>query len=285
MTTLDEHASRKAHAYIYDADASYQAAIREGIDDLLAGLAMHAIWVRLGWRDMLQQTHRTALGPLWTIVGTGIQVGALGYVYGALLKTAPTDTFPFIAAGLIIWFFIAASILGGLSVFPNGAGIIKETELPMSLPVYRYVFRIFVEFAYKFVVFAVVAVLVGLTPNWYLLLVVPALALYILNGVWVVTLLGVAGARYWDLREIISPLMLIAFLATPVLWHSNALADKAHLAALNPLTHYIDILREPLMGHVPSASAYELVLAVTIAGWICAVGVYGLARNRIVYWL
>lgn len=271
--------------YDYDASASYGAAFRAGLQDLLAGLAMYSIWMRLGWRDMRQQTHRMMLGPLWSIIGTGIQVVALGYVYGALLKTAPTNTFAFIAAGLIIWFYLAACILGGLSVFPNFAGVMKEADLPISLGVYRYVFRLFIEFVYKFVVFILVAIWTGLVPNWNTLLFIPGMALYVLNGLWVVTLFGVAGARYWDLRELVAPLMLIAFLATPVLWHPEILTDGSMFATLNPLTHYLDILREPLLGNAPSAGSYKAVLLMTVVGWVAALAAFGFTRNRIVYWL
>jgi lipopolysaccharide transport system permease protein len=283
--TLPEQQNTESVIYDYDASANYGAAFRAGLDDLMAGLAMYPIWIRLGWRDMRQQTHRMVLGPLWSIVGTGIQVVALGYVYGALLKTAPTDTFAFIATGLIIWFYLAACILGGLSVFLNFSGVMKEADLPISLGVYRYVFRLLIEFAYKFVVFILVAIWSGLVPNWNTLLFIPGMVLYVLNGLWVVTLFGVAGARYWDLRELVAPLMLIAFLATPVLWHPEILTDGSMFATLNPLTHYLDILREPLLGHVPSATSYNVVLLMTVAGWASALAAFGLARNRIVYWL
>jgi ABC-type polysaccharide/polyol phosphate export permease len=277
--------SLEGDVYDYNADADYRATIGAGLADLWAGLCMYRIWMRLGWRDMKQQTHRMALGPLWSILGTGIQVAALGYVYGALLKTAPQNTFPFIAAGLIIWFFVAACLIGGLSVFLNDASVLSETELPISLSVFRYVCRLFIELLYKFIVFILVAIWAGLVPNWNMLLFIPGLALFVLNGVWIVLLLGVAGARFWDLRELVAPLMLIAFLATPVLWHPEVLAENSHIATYNPLTHFLDILREPLLGHVPDPVAYIVVISFLVVGWICALVTFGLYRNRIVYWL
>lgn len=284
MTIENQH-DGGVDIYDYDASADFRVTFGNGLSDLWAGLRMYPIWMRLGWRDMQHQTNRMVLGPLWSIIGTGIQVAALGYVYGALLKTAPSNTFPFIAAGLIIWFFIAACLLGGLSVFVNAAGLMAETQLPVSLAAYRYVCRLFIELLYKFIVFIVVAIWAGLAPNWNTLLFIPGMALFVLNGVWVVVLFGIAGARYRDLRELVGPLMLIAFLATPVLWHPSVLAGNSHIATLNPLTHYIDILREPLLGNAPSGTAYAVVLAITVAGWTSALAVFGFTRNRIVYWL
>jgi ABC-type polysaccharide/polyol phosphate export permease len=271
--------------YVFHAHSSRWANLQDGLRDLATSLAMYPIWVRLGWRDMVHQTHRTVLGPVWSIVSTGIQVAVLGYVYGALLKTAPQDSFAYIAAGLIIWFMLAACITGGLSVYLNDAGLLKETSLPISMPAFRYTFRLLVEFLYKFVVFVIVAAIAGLVPNWNTLLTIPGVALFAINGLWVTLLLGVLGARFWDLRELVSPLMLIAFLATPVLWHESLLSAGSYFAVVNPFTHYLAMVRDPLLGVAPPALSYAIVLAITVGGWAVAIWVFAQMRNRIVYWL
>jgi len=275
----------QADEYVYSSDQGFVDAMRRGLSDLAQSLGMYQTWISLGWRDLRHQTHRTLLGPLWSIVGTGIQVAALGYVYGALLKTEPDEGFPYIAAGLVIWFFISGSILGGLSVFMGGAGVLKERSLPVSFTVFRYTFRMFAELCYKFILFAIVAVLVGLPASWNMFLALPALLLLLLNGLWVILLLGVVGARFRDVREFVSPIMLIAFLATPVLWQKRFLAGNEFIATYNPFTHYLALVREPLLGHVPALTSIEVVLAITLIGWIFAVVIFSLAKNRIVFWL
>lgn len=246
---------------------------------------MWRTWATLGWRDFRHQTRRTLLGPFWSVIGTGIMVGALGYVYGALLKTDPRYGYPFVAAGLIAWFFISGCMIGGFTVFLNAAGLLKERPLPISFSVFRYTYRLFVEFCFKFLVFAAVAVLVGIVPGPALLFLLPGLILYLLNGVWVVLLFGMIGTRYRDANELISPLMLIAFLATPILWPQAALQSNEFIATLNPLTHLIAIVREPLLGNAPSLLSVEVVLAITLLGWMLALLVFVFAKDRIVFWL
>lgn len=271
--------------YRYDAADGLGADLREGLRDVGQGIAMWRTWLALGLRDFLNHGRRTMLGPLWSIVGTLVTVVALGSVYGALLRSGTNETYPYVAAGLICWFFIAGSLQGGFSVFLNSAGLIKEREIPISFNVFRYTWRLFIEFVFKFVVFAIVAFAVGLELSFVQVLALPALALLFLNGLWVAMLFGVGGARYRDLGEMIGPLMLIAFLATPVLWPQTALASNQFIADWNPLTHYIAIVREPLLGRPAPSISVIVVLALTVAGWAIALPVFAAAKTRLVFWL
>lgn len=271
--------------YAYVAASGFGVMLREALDDLRAGARLHRTWTTLGWRDLRRQTRRTLLGPLWMLVGTGIQIAALGYVYGALLKTDPADGYPYIAAGLILWFFISGAILGGLGVFDSGRNILHERALPVSFTVFRYLFRLSAELVIKFILFVVIAVLVSLPVTAATLYALPAFALLLLNGFWVVLLLGTIGARYRDMRELVAPLMLLAFLATPILWQERHLGGAEFIAAYNPFTHYLAIVRDPLLGHAPDPASVGLVLVMTLAGYLAAFTVFAACKNRIVFWV
>jgi len=47
----------------------------------------------------------------------------------------------------------------------------------------------------------------------------------------------------------------------------------------------LPVAREPLVGHVPSALDYLIVIGILLFGWAIAVPVYGRYRTRIIYWL
>ena len=125
----------------------------------------------------------------------------------------------------------------------------------------------------------------GSIPASRSLYLVPMLVLYFCNGLWVNRLFGIIGARARDTAQLVGPLMLIAFLATPVLWPSSALGANAFIGTYNPLSHFIDIIREPLLGIVPPFSSLVLVSAIMIVGWSAALFVFARTRNHIVFWL
>lgn len=274
---------------IYEFDSSRGGRwlrVYETLRDLRAGAAMWSIWWRLGWMDFLRSTRRTTLGPIWTIVSTAITVGALGYLYGSVLGMTQGETFPYLAAGFVLWFFISSTVTGGFSVYESARGILQERSLPISFTVFRYVFRLVVEIVFKFSVFFIAAAMVSLPFGPVTLWAIPGLILFILNGIWAVLMFGVIGARFRDVQQFVNPLMFLAFLASPVLWHQGMLARQHEfIADFNPFAHFLAIVREPLLGRVPSMMSIWVVLGITVVGWAVAVWVFSRTKDRIVYWL
>lgn len=271
--------------YEFDARWRLSAQFADGLRDLRQAVGMAPIWLMLAWYDFLRQTRRTFLGPLWSILGTGVTVAILGYVYGAVLKMSGSTAFPHIAAGLVIWFFISGCINGGLSVYVSARGVLEERSLPIAFSAFRFVFRYLIELIIKFVVFAAAAAAVALPMTPYAFLALPGLVILVLNGLWVVLVFGPLGARYRDVRQIVSPLMLIAFLASPVLWQQGMLGGSGFIALYNPFTHFLAIVRDPLLGSPPSMLSVVVTLAVTVGGWALAIVCHCLCKDRIVFWI
>lgn len=274
-----------AEVYEFDADRGMAAKIIDGLRDLREATALTPIWMALGWWDFKRQTRRTALGPLWSIIGTGITVAVLGYVYGAILSMERSTTFPYIAAGMVLWFFIAGCINGGLSVYVGARGVLMERNLPVAFSVFRFVWKYLIELIVKFVVFVLAALYVMLPMNETALLALPGLLLLVINGIWVVLVLGPVGARFRDVAQIVSPLMLIAFLASPVLWPQGVLGANEFIALINPFTHFLAVVRDPLLGAAPPMLSVIVTLVITAAGWVIAVATHCLAKDRIVFWI
>ena len=63
------------------------------------------------------------------------------------------------------------------------------------------------------------------------------------------------------------------------------LHDRAIVADINPMTHFIEILRGPLLGAPPSKLSWLVVACITILGWVVTLALFRRGRGRIVYWL
>jgi ABC-type polysaccharide/polyol phosphate export permease len=79
--------------------------------------------------------------------------------------------------------------------------------------------------------------------------------------------------------------MQLMFFVTPIIWKPSALPDRPHVAQWNPLYHFVETMRAPLLGEVPPASSWLTVIAITVAGWILCLVVLQRYRRRIAYWL
>ena len=94
-----------------------------------------------------------------------------------LFKVELADYAPFLALGFIVWTLISGVITDGCNSFINAEGIIKHVGLPLSVHVYRLLWRNLLVLCHNAAVFVIVAGIFGVWPGWAGLLAVPGLAL------------------------------------------------------------------------------------------------------------
>ena len=127
--------------------------------DLVDGFARRELWAHLGWQDIKQRYRRSVLGPFWITIATGVTAVAMGGLYSKLFKLELSEHLPYVTLGLIIWNLINASILEGADVFIANEGLIKQLPTPLSVHVYRLVWRQILLFAHNIVIFVVIAII------------------------------------------------------------------------------------------------------------------------------
>jgi lipopolysaccharide transport system permease protein len=118
------------------------------------------------------------------------------------------------------------------------------------------------------------------------LLVFPGLLLFCVNAVWVVLLLGLACVRYRDIQQLVTTLLQVSMFVTPVFWQPAQLGgDLQFVVQFNPLYHFIEIVRAPLLGRIAPAETWYVVAGMAVAGWAVVFFMFSRFRRRIPYWL
>ena len=259
------------------------------LDDLVHGAQARYLWGLLGWQDIRRRYRRSVLGPFWLTISMGMLVAMLGTLYGTLLKVEIAVYVPFLALGFIVWTLISGLITDGCTVFISADGIIKQTNLPLSVHVYRRVWCNVLIFFHNAVIFVVVAALFAIWPGWTGLLALPGLVLLCLNGIWVGLLLGIVSARFRDVPPIVASLVRILFFVTPIIWMPELMPGRAQMLALvldfNPLFHLVSLVRAPLLGQAPGLVSWLAGVGITLGGWLLAFEVLRRYRRRIAYWV
>ena len=125
--------------------------------------------------------------------------------------------------GLIIWNMINASILEGADVFIANEGLIKQLPTPLSVHVYRLVWRQMILFAHNIVIYVVIAFIFPKPWSWADLSVIPALLLIMLNCVWVSFCFGILATRYRDIGPLLFSVVQLLFFMTPIIWNDDTL--------------------------------------------------------------
>lgn len=261
--------------------------------DLRLGWSQRELWLHLGWQDIKQKYRRSVLGPFWITIATGVMALALGLLYSVILDQDLAYFLPFLTVGLIIWGLIQGCIIDGSEVFIANEGLIKQLPSALSVHVYRLVWRQFLLLMHNMIIYVIMIAVFWTSHDlsWASLMAIPALALLVINGVWVSILFGIFATRFRDVAPLLASLVQLLFYVTPIVWSTKVITDRpgqedrAKIAEINPLYHYLDIIRAPMLGEQQQAYHWYIVIGLTVLGWGLAILALRQFRARVPYWV
>ncbi|MDQ2706270.1 MAG: ABC transporter permease [Actinomycetota bacterium] len=260
--------------------------------DLRQGWRQRSLWGYLGWQDIKQRYRRSVLGPLWISISMGVIALAMGILYSALFGLTIDVFLPYLATGLIIWNFVSGCILEGSEVFIANEGLIKHLPAPLSVHVFRLVWRQTLFFLHNLVVWAALMAYFHRPLGFGVLLAIPAFALLVVNGGWIAIFAGIVATRFRDIPPIIGSITQLLFFMTPIVWsyddfksRPGAVGERAQLAELNPVMHFVEIVRRPLLGDSLIWRHWLVAGVITMLGWAAALVVLRNFRSRVAYWV
>lgn len=253
--------------------------------DLWAALLGWRLWVMLAWNDIRLRYRRSTLGPLWITLSTGVFIGVLGVIYSQIFGLQASSYLPFLTVGYVTWGFIALVINESCSTFQEGERLIKQLRLPFGLYVFRVVCRNFIVFLHTIVIFIPMAFVFRLWPGMPGLLAVPGLLILLANLSWIALILAILAARFRDMSQMVATATQILLFATPIMWPVAKLDSATWIADVNPLYHFIELVRAPLLGSPPAALSWEIALGSFVIGTALSLLLLNRARRRIVFWV
>jgi ABC-2 type transport system permease protein/lipopolysaccharide transport system permease protein len=246
---------------------------------------MYELWVLLGWYDILARYRRSVLGPLWLTISMAVVVGALGFLYSTLFQLSLASYMPHLASGFLLWWFVQAMFTDGCNAFIGAEGTIKQVNLPYAIHVYRLVWSNVIVLIHNSVVFVAVAAIFGVPVGWQTFWIVPGLALFLVNAVWVALLFGLVAARFRDVPPIVGSFIQLSFFMTPIIWKPEILQGRSEYLDYNPFYHVLETVRAPLLGNAPGAENWAVAVAIMLVGIALTVVVYASSRHKLTYWL
>ena len=209
-----------------------------------------------------------------------------------LFQISVAEFLPHVTVGFIVWGFISGCIKDGANVFIENEGLIKQLPSALSVHVYRLVWRQLLFLAHNMVIWLVLVVAFRINLGFNVLWFIPGLALLVINGVWVTMLFGIIATRFRDVAPLLEALVQLLFYVTPIVWTTKTLreqggevAARARIAELNPLYHYLEIVRAPLIGQEVAAYHWWIVLGCTAGGLLITLFAMKQMRFRVPYWV
>ena len=146
-------------------------------------------------------------------------------------------------------------------------------------------------FAHNLVIWLLLVIIFPQPLSASVMLAVPAFLLLILNGLWVAMLCGIIATRFRDIPPIIASLSQLLFFMTPIVWkydtllNNPAVAERARIAELNPVLHFVEIVRQPLLGQEIAWRHWAIAGVITVVGTAVALVALRNYRARVAYWV
>ncbi len=257
------------------------------IDDLMAGMKLHHLWRALAWEDLIQRYRSSTLGIVWIAVSFWAMVAIFVILFG---RTSPNLTqfgyMIYLATGLCAWNFIQAGVTKGSAVFAGNGGWIRSTPAPLSILVYRSVLAVIYEVLIIFVLVVPLALYFHIPDLVGVGIILIGVILFVLNLVFLSLFLGAIGAWSADFQQILLAVMRIAFFATPIFWEFEpSVGLRRAMGLYNPFTHFVALIREPLMGHTPTAINWAVVGVATLFVLVAGTITFKYSRKRLAAWV
>ncbi|OXS55923.1 hypothetical protein B1A99_22115 [Cohnella sp. CIP 111063] len=218
-------------------------------------------WIYLGWIDIKGRYRRTVLGPFWLVATTFLSIAMMGVIYSTIFKVEINEFIPYIAAGIVAWYFISGVIMESCNGLISNKFLLLSKPIPIFLINMRILSRHVIIFFHNMIVLILCLLYFGRLQD---VLIFPTILGIIFNCAIVIALgifLSLICARFRDIVQVITSLINILFLITPIVWNKKVLESRDFLAEWNLFSHLVDLIRSPLLGQIPSIESYTISFA------------------------
>ena len=259
--------------------------VRAGLADIQQGLSSWRTWWMLAWNDVRRRYRRSGLGQFWLTLSMAATIGGLGYVYSHLFGVDVSTYLPYIAVTFTAWNIISTVVVESCNALSEG-DMLRQIPLPRSLFACRVIARNLIIAAHNVVIIPIVFIWFHVGINANILWLVLGLGLLVVNAFWIGYFLSILCARFRDVPQIVSSIMQVVFFVTPVIYLPEQLAQRSvSFLKWNPFANMLEVVRDPILGMVPSQWAIIYCVLMAVVGLAVVVPFAGHYAPRVVYWL
>jgi len=259
--------------------------IREGYLELKKAISSPAQWLFLGILDITLRYRRSIIGPFWVTISSGIMILVLSFLWSHIFNNNIKTYMPFFTVGFLLWGWISSQLTDSAGGFFQFQGVIKQIKLPFPIFTLRQNTRQFITLLHNMVIIFLVLLLVGNGFSWISLIAIPSVILIQIIISLASVCIAIFCSRYQDMAQVVGIGTQIIFFFTPILWQPESLKSNRYLIEFNPVYHWIEIIRAPLLGNLPHQSDVLWSLGSFLILLGLATFYLGRYRSRIAYWL
>jgi ABC-type polysaccharide/polyol phosphate export permease len=234
----------------------------------------------VAWKNVRLRYKSSLLGFLWTLFNPLLFLLIFLFIFSRAFPQV--ENYPvFALTGLIFWSFFATSSAHILGSVVENAHVLRSLAVPpLVFPVAQLMAGLF-NLLVSFIPFAVILALLGWRPAPAALLVLPVLALFAAFVFGLSLALCALNVFFRDIGILWSALLPALFYLTPVAYPPDLVpADLRWIASMNPLYHFIGLVREVLYhGRVPGLEQWVPAFGLALLALLGGVAVFNMLRR------
>ena len=241
---------------------------------LLYPILKPKIWISLAYRALIIDYQRTLLGPIWIFLSLVIFTLSMSVVYSGLLSVDYFDYLIFMSCSMIAWVWAGAFLSTSGMVYINNSNILLEHSVEKEYFIWTHATNNFLIFLHQlpllFIYYAVGILELSLNT----LFIIPSVIIFFIINIGLSSCLSIIVVRFRDVQKILSSLVIIVMITTPIFWKPEMLTGvRAYTYLLNPFYYIIELIRSPLLGHPPSLKIYSISIfiaffSITLGCWM-----------------
>lgn len=255
--------------------------IEVAIADMSAGWRNRGVAWAFAAEDVADLYRRTRLGPIWLLISFLLFVSSIVLMVGSM--GAIPHYLAFVACGLFVYNVISEVLAESSNLFQREMALIKGTTLPISIYVMRLTTKTMIRSLYPLIGAIFLILVSGLVPGAAWLYALGGLALIVISMPAVATVFAVLGVVFPDTHFIVQNILRLAFFLTPVFWDHAGDRIRMLFYFWNPFTHFITIVRSPILTGDPSGFSWLIAVSICVGAWALAILLLGAFRDRIVF--
>lgn len=224
--------------------------------------------------NLRMRYRRSTLGFLWSLLNPLLIMTVISLVFSIIFQRDIKIFAVYIFSGLAPWGFINQAIQGGAQSLVLAEGFLKKVYLPKVMFPIISVTTEAINFLFSLLSLYILALLLGSTISWRLLLLPGAVFLTYIFVLGIVIILSVATVYFRDLTQIVSVLFTALFYTIPVVYPVELIPPQYKAFFLiNPLYYYINLFRKVIYGQ-EAMTLLDWVIPALIALFCLAIGLF-----------
>lgn len=253
--------------------------------DLWQGLKRHELWWTFAIHEIKQRFRRSVLGPFWLTLSMGFFIAVIGLVMSHLFGQDVARLLPYISISIVLWTLFSTLIIESCTAFVAAEGFVRNVPVPLSVHFYRMVARNILVFLHNAVICLVALAFAPVAAPLEYLAAILGFAIFVGVAASAGFLIALASTRFRDIPPIVTSLLQVVFFVTPIFWSVDLIPTRPAFVEFNPIFHLHEVVRAPLLGHLPSLQTWFVSIGLLVTLVPVAIYAYCRTYSRIPYWV